>query len=269
MVYIITTFLRKLLSAILFFTLVTSLKTNNPYLSVTQWQSIKTLIINKNTTAEMRNTLRSVIYKYYEGYAISSANKFKKFHNYKCRNINSFELSLYAKFGLYRAIKKYNGSSSFIHYADKYINGELYKGLTDLYPLSSVTKSERRLGKYNKNGSSFENDRYSLLHRYNTQFISYDNYWIFDKQHSIEGDNCNLQKIIYCHDKNRLFEFINTNMDTFTKKVFYYKYDSEFNVIRSNHHIAELMVCSEEHIRKTLLDVRNIILNFQRITSDL
>jgi hypothetical protein len=141
----------KVICSLLFVALVTALKQNKPYLSVTQWKTVQSLITNEKTTSEMRDKINTILYKCYEGYAVSSAHKFKQFHKYKCMNINTFELGLYAKFGLYRACKKYNGSSSFISYVDKYIIGELYKGLTDLYPLSSVTKSDRRMGKYNEN----------------------------------------------------------------------------------------------------------------------
>jgi hypothetical protein len=49
-----------------------------------------------------------------------------------------------------------------------------------------------------------------------------------------------------------LWEKIN-NVDLFSKKIIYLKYDYEFNKIRSNKHISELMCCSEENVRKNLV----------------
>ena len=49
--------------------------------------------------------------------------------------------------------------------------------------------------------------------------------------------------------------------DTFSRKVFEYKFDADFQVIRSNKHIAELMGCSEEHVRNKLTSIKKLITN--------
>ena len=38
------------------------------------------------------------------------------------------------------------------------------------------------------------------------------------------------------------------------KRIFHLRFDYEFNIIRSNKNIGELMCCSEENIRKNLVD---------------
>jgi hypothetical protein len=204
----------------------------------------------------MRNKINKVMYKYYENYALQSACNFKKNHKNTCKNIKLDELKLYSKFGLYRAIEKYNGSFSFINYANKYINGELYRGLTELYPLSSISKSKRR----NIKGCKDENNK---LVRLFTKFISYENNWIFDKYYGKynyeEYYNNSLQKIIYMEDNNNLFQFVNKNLDTFSKRVFYYKYDIDYNILRSTKEISILMCCSEEKVRQTTIQIKNII----------
>ena len=44
------------------------------------------------------------------------------------------------------------------------------------------------------------------------------------------------------------------NLEPFSKRIMYLKYDIEFNKIRSNKIIAVLMCCSEENVRKTLYE---------------
>ena len=41
----------------------------------------------------------------------------QKTYYYKCKNINTNELILSSKIGLYKEIKNYNANSYFIHYA--------------------------------------------------------------------------------------------------------------------------------------------------------
>jgi hypothetical protein len=43
------------------------------------------------------------------------------------------------------------------------------------------------------------------------------------------------------------------NLDSFSKRIIYLKYDFDFNKIRSNKHIGQLMCCSEENIRNNLI----------------
>jgi len=45
------------------------------------------------------------------------------------------------------------------------------------------------------------------------------------------------------------------------KRIFYLKYSIDFKSIRSNRHVAELMCCSEEYIRKSLITISYIIKN--------
>ena len=49
------------------------------------------------------------------------------------------------------------------------------------------------------------------------------------------------------------------NLDEFSKNVFYYKYDYNFDKIRSNKNISKLLNCSEETIRKNLKKTKTII----------
>jgi DNA-directed RNA polymerase specialized sigma subunit len=226
------------------------INTNTVYLSSSQWQSIHSLLKNPKLTSEMRNKINTIIYNHYETYALVKAYEFKTFHKYKCQNIKLDELKLYSKVGLIKAVKKYNGYSYFVNYADKYIMGELYKGLTDLYPLSSIPKIDRRKGIQHR-GSH-------LMKEHPTTFIRYENYWLFDKYNLLNGnDVCHIDKIIESDNTRALLEFIHRSLDPFSKQVFFYKYDTNFNVMRTNKQVADLLCCSEETIRIALIEIKN------------
>ena len=242
----------------IFIKYILSFKLDNIYLSKSQWQNINSLIQNPGLTHDMRYKINNIIYEHYTKYALSKAYEFKMFHKYKCQSIKLDELKLYSNFGLYKAIEKYNGSSIFITYADKYILWELYKGLTELHPLSNIPKSYRRKG-VAKRTNSF--NIYNNKQQLNTKFIGYDENWFFDKQFNNDinsANNYHLDKRIYIDDKNKIVDFVNTNFDSFSKQVFNYKYDNDFNVIRTNKHVAELLTCSEEKIRTTVIDIKKM-----------
>ena len=226
---------------------------NNIYLSKNQWIKIKSLIINKKTNYFIRNNINNIIFRHYEMWALKKARLFKKFHKHKCQNFKLDELELYSRVGLHKATIKYNGNSSFIKYAEKYILGELYNGLTNLHSLTIFPKSYRRKNIINKK-IMIPNVNPNM----NTQFVSFDNYWIFDKYYN-HNENNNLNDIIIYDEKIVLINFINSKLDTFSKRVFFYKYDIDFNSIRSNKIVAELMCCSEEKVRLTLKEIKCLI----------
>jgi len=212
-------------------------------LSIYQWRTIKSLIQNPGLTSVMKKKINNIIYSYYEDWATHKAFQFKKCHKYKLKHISGNELSIYSKKGLYEAIKNYNGKFSFTNYASIYVNGELYKGLTELFPISSIPKSERIVKKIYQKKEWFNYKR-----KLSTKFIGKDE-WLLDK--AIDNKIENQLSIEEMEKYIDFWKKIN-NMDAFSKRVFEYKYDFLLKKQRSNKHISELMVCSEEHVRKTL-----------------
>ena len=68
-----------------------------------------------------------------------------------------------------------------------------------------------------------------------------------------EEEHTNIHSQIVNREKhNEIWGKINELLDPFTKKIFYYKYNYDFKIIRSNREIAELMAYSEEYIRQKL-----------------
>ena len=242
-------------------------------LSNNQWKQIRILLQHPKITIPMREQIGHILFTKYRTWTIHQAYVFKRYHRYKCRNINIEDLTLYSLQGLQIAIKKYNGSSYFHTYVNKYILWQLYQGLTDLQPITILSKSIRKrslhLSSFKtptpwaemseerctdcaslmRNGVKTKNrNQYKKL--LNTQFIGFDNYWIFEKKQELTS----LQKE---RNVDELWEKI--DLDSFSKRVFQYKYDIHFNKIRSNREISELMCCSEETIRMHLKKSREIL----------
>jgi DNA-directed RNA polymerase sigma subunit (sigma70/sigma32) len=213
------------------------------YLSFYQWKTIKSLIQNRGTTDCMKIKINNIIYNYYEDWAINKAFQFKKTHRYKLKHISAYELSIYSKKGLWDAIRNYNGKNSFTNYATFYINGELYKGLTQLYPITSIPKSERMVKKTFKGKEWFHYKR-----KLNTKFVGKEE-WLIDININNKKENQLSMEVL---DKYIEFWKKINNIDAFSKRVFEYKYDFLLEKQRTNKHISKLMVCSEEHIRKNL-----------------
>jgi len=212
-------------------------------LSREQWGLIQNCITNPGLTSYMKTRIHHILFSHYTTWAIHKAYVFKRFHKHKCRNIDITDLSLYGLIGLQNAIKKYNGKTAFPVYADIYISGELYKGLTELQPITNIPKQIRR----SKTNTIKNTYNYAYKKLLDTQFLSYNEYWQIEKK---QENNTKPQFEIY-NDYDEMWRVIHT-LPLFQKTVFQEKYNYEFDKIHSNKYISEKMDCSEEHIRKTI-----------------
>jgi RNA polymerase sigma factor (sigma-70 family) len=97
-----------------------------PLLLPSQVKSIRFVIQNPNITPYQRNTIRDVLFSYYVDWARYKAYQFKKQHRYICKNCRIDDLIAAAMIGLHKSTRHYNGAGSFTHYANYYIQGELY-----------------------------------------------------------------------------------------------------------------------------------------------
>lgn len=196
------------------------------YLNNNQIISINNLIKNNKLNHFERNKINLILYKAFEGYAIKKAFDFKYIYN--CLNISNGELIFYSKIGLFKSTQKYNGKHSFIKYSTIYIYSELYRLIKEKYILS------------NKN-------------KHNKLFVNFENWQI---NNIYFNENNEINRII---DKYNNYDEINNLIDKqnpFTKRIIYLKYFLKPNEILSNKHVSELMCCSEETIRKQLLQIK-------------
>lgn len=183
------------------------------HLTPEQMYSARGLLMNKALPQTQRLYVQNILYRSHEKLAVRLARNFKQLHRHKCRNIQTQDLILAGKIGLHKSSRNYNGRSGFAKYAEIYIKGELFRTMTR----HISTMSDTDQGQY----QVFNHD--DTTRRLYTDAHYYDEMWSIIN--ALEGP---------------------------TKRIFWLKYDQEFNVIRSNHQIAELMCCSEETVRLNL-----------------
>jgi len=203
-----------------------------------QWNDIKVIIQNKNTPESMREKVNKILYTHYKDYALYKAIKFKKIHRYKCCHISLDDLHISACNGLIESIKNYNGDSYFLPYANIYIISALYSIMTELHPISPISKKNRMSKKniYLKKPKVYYlgKGQYDISNKHNNENTDYDKYVEY-------------------------WEVINmSNINPKIKRMLHYKYNFYFDKIRSNKEIGKLMHFSEEHIRLELAKVKNI-----------
>lgn len=212
---------------------------------------IKNLIKNKNLNINQRNKINNILYLSHEKIAIKKAIEFKKYHINKCQNIHLDELIFSSKIGLYKSILKYNGNYSFINYSNIYIKSNLLQTLTSYYTLSNIPKNIRikNKSKLSKNELIIYNKNIKL------NLINYQENWKLDKLYNTQKFDILNNYIVNEEKNNKLIHIWNeiNKLEPFSKRIFYLKYDYQFNVIRSNTKISYLMCCSEENIRKYLI----------------
>lgn len=192
-------------------------------LSNSQWSNINNILrITKDEHIQIKT--RNVIYEYYESWAIQQSHVFKQYHSYLCRDIRGDDLVMYGCIGLKKATVNYDPTKCglFTKYADFYVKGELYKGVRKIKPILLCSNNMGDIQPpliYNK------------------------------KNGHDEGIELFTEK----------WGFLKEDLTDFEYRCVIYKYSFEFVKEMSNARVAELMVCSEETVRKALLKANNII----------
>ena len=215
------------------------------HLNPSQNKLLLKLLKNKKLPEKHKLKLNIILYKSYEKWAIKQAIDFKQKNPFKCSKISQDELNLYAKMGLYQSIKNYNSDYYFNIYSRIYIQSELKKALTEAYSFSILPKKIRMSNKSNM--TETEREKYNEL--LFTEFRSDTSYWY-------KKDNTNHKNIHNLDEYREIWNKIHKINDTFTKRIIFLKYDYEFNQIRSNKRISELMCCSSEYVRKKIQDFK-------------
>lgn len=221
-----------------FIILISYFALNFAYLNKNSWEIIKKLKISY-PQQDFQEKINKIILNNYQPLVKSKSTKFKYKHYFKCKTIPYYEITLWGQEGLIDAIKNYNYSrnTNFANFASKYIDGTLHKGLTNQFPINKMKKSERRRKNYSKK-------EYPQLHSNYYKFIS-DNNNNYEEKTKYEDLWIEINKL----DKKII-------------RIFYLKFDYQFNKLRSNKQVAELMCYSEEYIRKiikeTILQIKSI-----------
>jgi hypothetical protein len=205
-----------------------------------QYTTIMKLIRNNSLSSLQREKINELLYKSHIDYSEKRALIFKKKHHYTCNKISNDEMKFYGKMGLYRAIQKYNGQTNFTYYSSLYINYQLIDAVTDAYSLSILPAYKRARGK--KNMTKEQSKHYNNMLNVNT---------FGDDDFLLENINLNKEKqneYYKMYKTKKIWDFVN-NMEPLLKKVFYLKYDYDFNVERDTKQIAELLEYTPANVR--------------------
>ena len=205
---------------IIYFALINICIVNCLHLTSNQMYQITNLIRKPSLNSAQREKINYILYKSYEKWSIKKATDFKKSNIFTCKNIHTDELVLCSKIGLFKSIKKYNGNSSFTHFSNFYVKSELFKLVTSHYSFSNIPKSIRIKSKQNYSGDNLLVYKENLEPMLTSDFENIPNLneeTILDKM-GIYGLNL------------EMWEKIN-NLDAFSKRTMYLKYDNEFSKI--------------------------------------
>jgi len=134
---------------------------------------------------------------------------------------------------LLKSSKKYDGRAAFNRYAEIYVKSELLRTLTMRLSITNCISTRDRLK--SKNTQTNVTRVVEMLDR----LVPSETPTPAETQKTSE---------FY----KSVWQFVDT-LDAFTKRVIWLKYDYEFKVQRSDKQIAELMCCSEETVRKSVV----------------
>ena len=203
-----------------------------------QWNVITAALQEPTTSPTSKKYITHFLYQRFQPFVFSHMNTFSRFHKRKTQHISKEELLTYGKMGLYAACTNYNGNSSFTQYASTYIHGALYNCITKNHPISKIPARIRRR-------------KTTQTSEYNYETLGYvqPNIYLGGRYQQLKSN------IIYESSQDndtykQIWNRINAHPNLAVRRIFHYKFDFYFNIIRSNKHISFLMCCTEENIRK-------------------
>ena len=205
------------------------------HLTPKQLYSARGILMNPKITDAQRHSVQKLLYIAHEKWATKKAIEFKQFHRYKCRDILTEDLVLGSKIGLLRSARIYNGRTPFVRFSEIYVKSELLRTMTKHISVTNcVSKRERQ--------SALKSNRTASIHR---------------TVHAVDAiiESAELTPNTNTAEKEfyeTAWKYVDT-LDAFTKRTIWLKYDYRFKTVRSNKGIAELMCCSEETVRKSVV----------------
>jgi hypothetical protein len=107
------------------------------YLSTIEWKNINLILNHNDSTPELKDKVKNIIYNCYEKWAFSIVSIIKQKYWEKCEPIQLDELKLYGYIGLRKALINYDSTkyNIFTNYAVKYIYSEVFRGIYELTPI--------------------------------------------------------------------------------------------------------------------------------------
>jgi DNA-directed RNA polymerase specialized sigma subunit len=212
------------------------------YLSVEQISLVQSIIRCPRTPPIILDKTKRILYQHYYPWVIKETREFTRIHKKAIRNIvKPHSMQLYAMHGFSKAIENYNGTSAFHLYAKLYIEGELYRGLTESAVLKPYTHSWVITNK-NKTG----------IHsvKYRKSLVSYEEYWTFDKL--VQNKKCGKNNFTDSTWVESIRDSVN-GLSMEERRIFYLRYNYyDLSINKSVYKICELLCISQETYRKRM-----------------
>ena len=207
------------------------------FLNKIQLKYIKHILSSTETTDDIKQATREILVENYQPWL---KNHYKSFIRQNAKTMNRIyvkELYQYAIYGLLESLQAYNGSVGLHKYADKFVFGQMYKGMNELSILQPLKFSQMKKG-----------------HRtMSPLLVPYEDYWMFDKL-SVAKPKV---KETFAED---IREIMRCSPGEYAR-LFYLRYDhTTLSVIRSIADICEMEAYSEETYRVKM----NVVLQYIR-----
>ena len=172
------------------------------YLTSNQWRSINS-IIRSDIESSYKMKVRKIMFVNYYAYTIKKSKEFILKNNKLLKNLNKREIINYGILGLNNACIKYSGNTNFNKYLDLYVKGTLYKGVSDIKPMSIIPHHLR----INKKWRS-ENLSYYIKNINNIQFAGNDDY-VYDKYYYNNIENESVKETTYNYYVQKIKNVVN------------------------------------------------------------
>lgn len=191
-------------------------------------------------TPPTRTKIRHILIHHYLDWTIHMAKRFATTHRKRLQHVSKQDLQQYAIHGLVRAVAKYDGRCNLPVYAEKYIMGSLYYGLTELTPLKPLNHYERFVKKIRLPLASFQSDA-----------------WFYDTiREQTEGS------LIIGVDKGTDLSEKLAMLPPLYKQTLYYRYDPvTYEKARRVSEVGALTGVSRETVRKRVRWIREYLRN--------
>jgi hypothetical protein len=206
------------------------ISTSVGFLNKIQLKYTKFILGSPDVADDIKHATREILLENYQPWL---RKQYKSFIRQNAKTMNRIyvrELYQYAVYGLLESLQAYNGSAGLHKYAEKFVYGQMYKGINDLSIMKPVSLSQAKKG-----------DRVLK-----PKLVSYDEYWLFDKlrENGVIDTHSDIvediQEIMQCSPGEY-------------SRLFYLRYDCcNLGVIRSISDICQMESYSEETYRKKI-----------------
>lgn len=151
---------------------------DNNYLSTIEWKKINTILNHNESTPELRNKVKNIIYNCYEKWSFYIVSIIKQKYWEKCQSIQLDELKLYGYIGLRKALINYDSTkyNLFTNYAVKYIYSEVFSGIYELSHLYTSDENYKYKKKHKVMNRNIRKNKRNETRRQKTKYINHNNH---------------------------------------------------------------------------------------------